>query len=144
MEITLEIEKYVPTEGKPGYVHFDKMCTLGEFKSAIEEYLKGIILKVENQDDYSVYDWLDYFSFAIFDSVDETPLKDRQMPRFRWLYCFVCKGGSEGHYFHIDSMNNEGKTTQLFIAKTLSEKMDIALQINNYMNEFILKALDNI
>ena len=120
----------------------DRMCTYGEFYDALVDYLKQTnmpgTIEFEPGDLSKAYDWIDYISA-------DQPIykcKDKNIPNFSWLYCWVVPGGSEGHYFHIDCYDFVNrKTVNLFILKTLSGNIDKALFINNAICKFILEKL---
>ncbi len=131
MEFQFTYWKDHPT--KAGFVTLDRTCTYEQLKEAVENHLKSIHYTIIDGDPYSLYDMLDYLHMSV--SYDEG---EKHIPEFRWIYCWVTEGCSEGHYFHIECSTTNSKVTPLLLAKTLSGSTELALHINNEIARFIL------
>ena len=112
---------------------FYRTCTYTELIDALTAHLKSITFEYLKGEMYSLYDLLDYLSITHPDI-----LHNDNIPRYRWIYCWVTEGSSEGHYFHIECVTPNCETKPLLIAKTLSSNTELALTINNELNRFIL------
>lgn len=113
----IETDLWLPNPDKPGFLKFERKRTL-------DEVYKDIVQALKEQD---VWDMLDYFNIS-------TEKRDGKahFPDYHWISVFVVKGGSEGFYFHIEAIN-EDKRRLLYLGKTLSERIDEALKINNVL-----------
>lgn len=126
---------FKPIPDKPGYVTHDRCCTYSEFENALKEYLNSISFN-DYGDELTIYDWLDYIL------IHEREYADLEIPKFKWIYCWLTRGSSEGFYFHIECYDVKGNTVPLMLAKTLSHDIEKALAINTKINEFIIKTLN--
>ncbi len=129
-EFQLSYWKDHPTE--KGIVQLDHMCTYGQLRETLVDYLKSVPYTYDGEE-ISVYDLLDYIHTHVHYSE-----QNKEIPNFRWIYCWVTEGGSEGHYFHIECYSINGDVHPLLLAKTLFGTTDIALHINNEICRFIL------
>ncbi len=121
-----------PTE--KGIVTLDNTCTFEQLKDAVKKHLESVHYTVIDGDPYSLYDMLDYLHMSV--NYNEG---NKNIPYFRWIYCWPTAGASEGHYFHIECYGaNDEKTHPLLLAKTLSGDTELALLINTEINRFIL------
>ena len=130
--MSFDFEHYKPHPTEKHLVVHDRFCTYQEFYDALIEYLKTVPL----DDEYTVEGILDYLSCHAGWSE-----MHKQIPKFRWIYCWFTRGGNEGYYFHIESAFFD-KTSQLFLAKTLSGDLEIALKINTAICRFICETMD--
>ena len=51
--------------------------------------------------------------------------------QWHWIAVYYVKGGSEGFYFHVDLIDNDGQRDLIFLGKTLSEDRSDAEMIQN-------------
>ena len=114
-------------------VTFDRTCTFWELINALTAHLKSIPHEYHEGEMCSLYDMLDYLDMYV-----PGIQPNENIPRFRWIYCWVTEGSSEGHYFHIECTTPDNETVPLLIAKTLSGNTELALLINTEFNRFIL------
>jgi len=73
---------------------------------------------------------LDYFDIWKYDGITHFPLD------YKWIAVFYVRGGSEGHYFHVEAIK-DGKITHLFLGKTLSENREDAILINSALSRIL-------
>jgi hypothetical protein len=118
----IETEIWVPNPEKPGYLMLERVKTYNEvFEEMVQE------LKEER-----VYDELDYFSNVSRDKRNET------FPsRYQCIACFAVRGGSEGHYIHIDVISESGRET-IFLGKTFLG-LEHALKVSNICTQLFYK-----
>lgn len=102
----IEIEVYKPVEGRPGYSEYSHSRTrievLMELNKRLQRKAKDLGLE------------LDDGPFSVF-------ARDRDLPwpRYRWIAVFAVTGGSEGHYVHVEAINNNENTRELiYLLKT--------------------------
>ena len=117
-------EIWEPNPDKPGYLQFVKTRTVGE----LFDYCKAAL------EPSGILDQLEYFDLMWRKKADEPlPL------RIKWLVVFVVKGGSEGHYIHIEAItdNDDVKRTHdrelLILGKSLSNRYDDGLAVVNIL-----------
>lgn len=115
--ISIETDVWLPNPEKPGYVSLSHKRTL-------EEVYKDIVQALKEQE---VWEMLDYFNISTDKRDGKVPFPD-----YRWISVFLVRGGSEGFYFHIEAIH-EGKRELIYLGKTLSERIDEALKINNVL-----------
>ncbi len=95
---------------KPGYLRFVRRRKPNE----IWELVKALL-------PHYIPQWEEYFDYiGISSEFKYQKTEDEDLPKFRHIACYVVKGGSEGHYLHVDLLMDEGKRQQLFLGKTLS------------------------
>ena len=124
MDNGFDPEIWEPDPEKPGYLKFKATRTLKELFDYCKEALtpSGIL------------DQLEYFDLMWRKKADD-PLPRR----IKWLVVFVVKGGSEGHYIHIEAIleNNDPHRAQdrelLILGKSLSNKYDDGLAVVNIL-----------
>lgn len=56
--------------------------------------------------------------------------------RSRWIAVYAVTGGSEGHYVHVDSLDNEGGRELLFLARTF-RGYDHAMEIAKALGKIL-------
>jgi len=141
METTkpLEFFRYKPSE-KPGYITFDRMITYGELEDALIAFLKAQPAPpAYGEPEYSAYDMFENIGLDF----DVRKLRKQQIPKYRTLYAYPVRGGSEGFYFHFECFGFDDKDVpfyhNMFTAKTLTCKLDIVLPLNSLFNQFILE-----
>ncbi|MFH1952560.1 MAG: hypothetical protein ABIL06_13185 [Pseudomonadota bacterium] len=55
---------------------------------------------------------------------------------YRRIACFAVEGGSEGHYIHVNVIDNESKTETLLLGKTFLG-LDHALALSNALTKIL-------
>ena len=118
----IETEVYEPIPEKPGFVREVRKRTFGEIYKETRQFL-------EERD---IWDSLDYFHLSR--DYKDDKFEDKLFPNWRWIACYAVVGGSEGHYIHVDIIDMDGKTTQLFLGKTFMG-MDYALYVSNMLTK---------
>ena len=107
----IEIVIWEPVPDKPGYVRKAGMRTIGEIFKELSQRLKENNL------------WPDEYFQVTTDWDYDIPF-----PEFHWISCFAVTGGSEGHYIHIEIINDDRRKL-IYLGKTLFQGMDFAYDV---------------
>lgn len=124
--------------GKPGMVRFKEMCTIDAFHHALETYLRNQWTFVDGSAG-RVYDNLDYLSTSKYPEIF-TGKKITVLPECDRIIAWVVEGGSEGFYFHIDTVK-ESVHTNLLLGKCFGNK-NTALEMIYWINRFLLEEIE--
>jgi len=100
-------EKWRPDPENKGYLKYSGQFTVKEVYDAIVKLLPEYGIEIER---------LEYFSCCSEYNYENS---NREFPRSRWIACYVVTGDSEGHYIHVDSIDEEGKRKMVFLGKSL-------------------------
>ncbi len=147
-DTSFEISKWIPDPEMPGtnYIVFDRNCSVKELIVGLTEYLSSVKLHLHGGDSQeTVYDLLDYISGTV------NLIFYQDIPEFRFIYCYIVEGGSEGYYFHISvavktpipdhpDPNYNGLSEQRLITGKTLMGLQEALLINHYINSFLIQS----
>lgn len=112
--IAIETEVWVPAPDMPGGLILKGRRTISEVLADMKQALK----------EQDLWDEL----VTIINSWDIDP--DEPFPSRGYLAIYPVKGGSEGYYVHIEVVGSRLRTF-LYLGKTLSEDIEVALKITN-------------
>ena len=115
----IETDIWVPNPEQTGFLKFERNKTYGEVYEELVQFLK----------EQGVYDELDYLS----NHMD----KEAVFGEYRWIACFAVKGGSEGHFIHIETISDTGREL-IFLGKTFSG-LEHAMKISNLCTQAFYK-----
>lgn len=110
---------YEPVPGKPRYVEEVRKKTFGEVYEEVKQFLK----------ERDIWDNFDYFTLV--DSYRKETV-EQPFPVWRWIACYAVVGGNEGHFVHIDIIDQTGKNIPFCHGKTFLG-MDYALYAANML-----------
>ena len=108
-------EIWGPNPEKPGYLLLVRRKRVQELWEEVKALLP-----------FYVPEWADYFDYIGVSAASRLEDKDAVIPEYRWVSCYVVRGGSEGYYLHVDVINAEDQRTLLFLGKTLSGSSQMA------------------
>lgn len=97
----IEVNIYEPVPDKPGYIRQTGRKTVQQVYDELVQRLRDKDMLPD-----------EYFSL----SADE--MAQEPFPEHRWIVCFAVRGGSEGHYVHIELIPLNGRRRILYLGKT--------------------------
>lgn len=112
----IEIERYKPNLDNPGYLTFLGYITVKELYDEIEKRWKAIAISYQNEPSL-LYNFLDYFRSVLLLNIIQALTIPLPIPNHKALAIYAVTGSNEGHYIHIDAIDNDTRSP-LIVGKT--------------------------
>ena len=94
--------------------------------------IEADIIRKMKEEHLEAWEMLDYFGLEY--EYRRQHEGDYFPTSWHWIAVYYVKGGSEGFYFHVDLIDNDGERKLIFLGKTLSEDRSDAEMVQNALS----------
>jgi hypothetical protein len=111
----VELEIYAPMAEKPGFLEFVRRKTFREAADELRPILEAYGFEMSESPHHLAP------GLAYGRETDGKAPADEELPPYRWIASYTVRGGSEGHWGHVDLIDEEGRAHSFLLSKTLEE-----------------------